>query len=237
MLSQPSVTRKKITLIKLVLAFLILVLAGVIILRGVDVRGIVANIAMRIRTAGPWAFFSAMALLPALGVPLLTFMLTAGSVFGERLGMGVVVGLSILAITVNMILSYVIARYPFRTLVDSILGRLGYSLPKVEQGDITDLAVILRVTPGIPFFVQNYLMGLACVPFGRYILISCLASWSYCTAFVLFGEALLHGKGKVAMIAGGLLVAATAVTHLVRRHYGRKIPDAEGIEDSIARNT
>ena len=44
---------------------------------------------------------------------------------------------------------------------------MGYRLPKVDRSDITDLIVILRVTPGFPFFVQNYLLGLAGAPAGE----------------------------------------------------------------------
>ncbi|HYD83513.1 MAG TPA: hypothetical protein VEA63_05660, partial [Opitutus sp.] len=89
-------------------------------------------------------------------------------------------------------------------------------------GDHTDLAIVVRVTPGIPFFVQNYLLGLAGVPLGKYLLVSCIISWSYTVGFVVFGDALLHGKGKMALLAVSLLVAAAVITHWLRKHYARK---------------
>jgi uncharacterized membrane protein YdjX (TVP38/TMEM64 family) len=102
------------------------------------------------------------------------------------------------------------------------IARLGYRVPQVDEGDLTDLAIVVRVTPGIPFFVQNYLLGIAGVPFGRYLLVSCTVVWLYTTGFVLFGDALLNGKGKMAMLAASVLVVAVVATHWARKHYGKK---------------
>ena len=208
--------------LRLLIGAIILIAGAMLVFGGINARILIEHGLAMIRTAGPWVFFSAMALLPALGAPVMTFLLTAGPIFGDRLGMGLVLVLSLGAITVNFILAYLLAKYVIHALVERLTLRFGYSLPKVEKSDTTDLAIIVRVTPGIPFFVQNYLLGLAGVPFLNYILVSCPICWSYATAFVLFGDALLHGKGKIAIIAGGLLIAATATTHLIRKHYAKR---------------
>ena len=49
--------------------------------------------------------------LPALGVPMLGFMLPAGPLWGEKLGMPMVVGLACAAVAVNFTLTYLLARY------------------------------------------------------------------------------------------------------------------------------
>jgi len=216
------VAKKKLPVLKFGLALVVAGGVAVFLLRGVDGRAAIVAGMEIIRGAGPVVFFAAMALLPAVGVPGLTFSLTAGPAFGERLGMGVVVALSLAATTVNLIITYALARRALRPLLEKWLTRLGYQLPEVEAGDMTDLAIVVRVTPGIPFFAQNYLLGLAGVPFGKYVVVSCVTTWIYTTAFVLFGDALLHGKGKVAMLAGSLLVLAVAATHWARKHYGKK---------------
>jgi uncharacterized membrane protein YdjX (TVP38/TMEM64 family) len=133
-----------------------------------------------------------------------------------------VVVLAIAALLVNMALSYFLASRAFRPLLEALVRRLGYKLPEVGSGDATDLIVLLRVTPGLPFPVQNYLLGLARVPFGKYMIISGVISGSLTTGFILFGDALLHGKGGVALFSILLLLALTVATHLVRKHYGRK---------------
>jgi len=200
--------------------------AGVIIVGlavlGLDLRALLDQGLALIRSAGPAAFFTAMVLLPACGVPMLAFSLPAVSLFAEKLGTVPVLIIAVLCMTANLTLTYALARRGLRPLLAKLVARLGYKLPQVEAGDATDLIVILRVTPGIPFFVQNYLAGLADAPFGRYMLVSCIIAWPMNVAIMLFGDALLHGKGRIALVSLSLMLALAAVTHLVRRHYGAK---------------
>jgi uncharacterized membrane protein YdjX (TVP38/TMEM64 family) len=211
---------------KIALVLACIAVAGCLVLHGVPWREYLERTLGAIRDAGPWAFFAAMALLPAAAVPMMAFTLTAGSAFGPRMGMGGVVAAGLAAITVNLIFTYWLARSVLRPWLSRLIQRLGYRYPKVETGDMTDLIVLLRVTPGFPFFVQNYLLGLADAPPVRYLVISCAASWTYTTVFILFGDALMHGRGRAVILSLSLLAALGAAAHLVRRHYGRKAAPA-----------
>jgi uncharacterized membrane protein YdjX (TVP38/TMEM64 family) len=139
--------------------------------------------------------------------------------------MGMVVFFSLVATVANLLLTYTLGRKLLRPPLAWLMARLGYKLPQVAATDTTDLAIILRVTPGLPFCVQNYLLGLAEIPFGKFFLWSCILSLPQTAGFVLFGDALLHGKGGLLLTAGLLLVAAMAFAHFLRRHYsGKKTP-------------
>jgi uncharacterized membrane protein YdjX (TVP38/TMEM64 family) len=216
----PAPQRKLLLLAAAALA--VLAVAGLLVLRGYDVQGGINRGVALLGTGGPWVFFIAMALLPAAGMPLLAFSLTAGRIFEQRMGMTGVVVAGLAAATVNLILTYWLARRAFRPAFARLVKRLGYAMPQLDAADQTDLIIVLRVTTGIPFFVQNYLLGLADTPFVRYLVISCVAVWTYTTGFILVGDALLQGKGHLAFIAVGILVAAIALTHFVRRHYAGK---------------
>lgn len=209
-------------LVKAALAGGVLLAVAALLLRGVDLRGLLNTAMETLRTAGPVAYFGAMALLPALGMPASFFVLPAVGIFGPQFGTTTAVLLALGALTFNYCLAYGLARRGLRPLLTVLVTRLGYKLPEVESGDATDLMILLRVTPGVPFFVQNYLAGLGEVPFGRYFLISGLIVWPLNTAFLLFGDALLHGKGKVALLSLCGVVALTTLLHLVRRHYERR---------------
>lgn len=217
-----SPTAKKVPWLKLGIAAAVVAVVGILILRGVDVRAWLNRLMDMVRSAGPTAFFLGLVLLPAMGVPVLAFVLTAGSAFGPQLGMPLVVTLCIVCTILNLILSYSLARWAFRPGLTRLMQRMGYSLPRVEGGDIMSLIIILRVTPGIPFFVQNYLLGLAEAPFVRYVLVSSLLSFPQTIGFVLFGDALTQGKGKLVIAAIGLLVAASLTMQIIRRRYARK---------------
>jgi uncharacterized membrane protein YdjX (TVP38/TMEM64 family) len=208
-------------LVKLTVATVLAVVVAVLVARGLNLKAFVQQGLDLIRGAGPVAFFVAMAFLPALGVPMLAFALSAGPVFSERLGLGWVIVLANLMETLNLMMTYLLARRGLRPLFEKLVARLGYKLPQVEAGDVTDLIVILRVTPGVPFFAQNYLLGLAEVPFGKYVVLSCLIAWPLNTALMLFGDALLSGQGRMALIGLCTVLALTAGAHLVRKHYER----------------
>jgi uncharacterized membrane protein YdjX (TVP38/TMEM64 family) len=209
-------------LLKLAVAGLVLLVAAVFVARGLDLKTLLAQGLELIRGAGPVVFFTAMALLPAFGAPLSAFSLTAGPVFVPTLGLGLVIFIALSAITFNMALSYWLARWAFRPLIEKLFRRLGYNLPRAAAGDEVDLIVLLRVTPGVPFPVQNYLLGLAEVPFGKYLLVSCAIQLPINAAFIAFGDALLSGRGKVALITLSVILALMAGTQLLRKHYGKK---------------
>lgn len=206
-------------LIKL-MAVAVVALGGATFLAlGYDVEAVIQQGFGLIRSAGPIAFFTGMALLPAIGAPLSFFSLTAGSVFGPQLGMTQVLALSLTAIAANIALGYALGSRVFRPPLKYMLGRMGYSLPQVATGDATELVVLLRVTPGLPFPVQNYLLGLATVPFIRYLVISCMVAFPLNAAIILFGEALLQGRGRMALIGVLLLLACLIGIHMVRKRY------------------
>jgi uncharacterized membrane protein YdjX (TVP38/TMEM64 family) len=228
-LPEESVAPKKLPIAKLAMVGGVLVVVGLVVLYFVGWR-VALDEVLRLKTvvvawmaaAGPVVFFSAMAVLPGLGVPNSPFALTAGPVFGERLGLPVVTLLGLAAITINLTLTYWLARRWLRPVCGRLLERFGYKLPAVATGDVTDLIVLIRVTPVLPFFVQNYLLGLADVPFLRYLLISMAIQGSLNVGFILFGDALNHGRGGMALTSV-LLIATLAVgTHLLRKHYGKK---------------
>jgi uncharacterized membrane protein YdjX (TVP38/TMEM64 family) len=177
-----------------------------------------------LREAGPAVYFLSMAILPAVGVPLSFFTLTAGAGVGPPIGMPAVLALSLGAVGANIALSYVLARRAFRPPLEYVVRRLGYSIPAARPDDTTDLVVLLRVTPGIPFPVQNYLLGFAAVPFLPYLLISCLIALPLNGAIIVFGEALLQGRGRAALVGLLALVAVMAAISLVRRRISRKVP-------------
>jgi uncharacterized membrane protein YdjX (TVP38/TMEM64 family) len=217
-----TAAQRRLRLVKVGAAALVLLVGAGLVARGYDLKGAVEHGLALVRGAGPVVFFLSMALLPAVGAPQMAFSLTAGPLFGAQLGMGVVVLLATLAMFFNMALSYWMASRVLRPVLEALLGRLGYKIPQVQEGDETGLIVVLRVTPGIPFPVQNYLLGLARASFGRYLLLSMVLQGPLNAAFVVFGDALLHGQGKMVFYGLSAIIVLLVGTHLLRKHYSRK---------------
>jgi len=177
---------------------------------------------LRLREAGPGVFFVAMALLPAAGFPLLAFTLAAGPVFGPTLGAGWVIVWSLAAVIVNLLLTYWLADRAFRPLVGRLLTYLDFRLPEHLAGSAWQLSLIVRLTPGPPFWVQSYLLGLIRVPLVPYLTVSTGVVAGYIVALVWGGEAIASGNGRLAFAAVGVLAASIAGLQLLRRRAARR---------------
>ena len=170
-----------------------------------------------LRNLGAPVFFTAMAILPALGFPLLPFALAAGPVFGPVLGTGGVVTCAILAVSVNVTLSYALAATVFRPPVKSLVMRLGYRLPDTNLHNAWFLTLLVRVTPGLPFWMQSYVLGLVRVRFCAYLVVSSLVPAGYLTGAIVFGDAMLQGKTGAAFFAIGLIMLAGTGLYFLRK--------------------
>ncbi len=213
---------RKGLLIKAAVAGVLVLAAGVLIWRGVDIKGLIVQGVTLIAGAGPWVFFGAMAVLPAFGAPQLAFALPAGPAFIPLWGRGGVLVAYGVAIALNLALSYWLARFALRPLVARLMARLGYRLPPVPRDEQVELTVLVRVTPGTPFCFQNYLLGLGEVSFPTYMAISWPVAMAYGVGFVLAGDALMRGEARMAIFGVSVLVVAVIAVHLLRKHYGKR---------------
>lgn len=213
---------KKGLLIKLAVVVVVAGALGVAVLRGLDVRSWVDQGLAQVRSAGPLAFFAGMAVLPAMGCPMSPFTLSAGSLFAPSLGWPIVLIATWVALSINVTITYVAARWLARPWLEKLVLRFGYRWPQVRPDEYWDFTILLRVTPGPPFFLQSALLGLAEIPLRIYLIGSVLIAGAYGTAFVVFGEALLSGKGRMVLLGGGAVAALAVGTHLLRRHLSRK---------------
>ncbi|MGC4073680.1 MAG: hypothetical protein QM760_14460 [Nibricoccus sp.] len=214
---KPTPAQKKALLIKLALVCVAGLVGGFLILRGLDVRGLLDDAVKLVREVGAPAFFAVMAFLPAFGMPLSPFWLSAAPVFAPVLGLPLVIALCSVSLAINLTITYWLARYTFRPMLVWLVQRLGYSLPKVAEADRVSVAVLVRVTPGPPFCVQGYLLGLAEIPYRMYMLVSWPISMAYGIAFIYFGDSLAQGKGKLALLSLCGVVALIVGFKFLRR--------------------
>lgn len=175
-----------------------------------------------LQSAGPVVFFGAMAVLPAVGFPMSLFYLAAASAFVPQMGLGGVIAASGAAIAIDLALSYWLARYGLRPWLEQMISRTKYKIPVIAPAEQNQIILLVRITPGPPFFLQNFLLGLAEVRFSSYFWISWVINMLFAVGFIVFGEAIVQGKGKAAFFGFSALVALVMIIHLVRRHYGKK---------------
>jgi uncharacterized membrane protein YdjX (TVP38/TMEM64 family) len=170
-------------------------------------------------SASPPLFFSAMALLPAVGLPLTPFYIIAGATFGVWVGL---IG-SLIALTVNLSICYVVAKSIPRAWLQNVLERFGTELPRFEQtSNAVRFSVLVKFTPGVPMLLKNYLLGLSGVPFKVYLFTSLVTSALYAVPLMVLGNSLFDHDWNKSRVALVLALAAGAGVWLWRRRAKRQ---------------
>jgi uncharacterized membrane protein YdjX (TVP38/TMEM64 family) len=177
------------------------------------------------REAGPLPFFGAMAVLPAVGIPITPLFVLAGATFGVGpglLGSGVALGL-------NLTLCYAIARSELRPRLESLLRRFEYELPQFEEGDRGSLrfTLLVKLAPGAPAAVKNYLLGIIRVPFPLYFGASMLITGAYAVLCVVVGDSVFEHHVVRVLVVGVVVVAVAAGWWWRRRREDHREHDVE----------
>jgi uncharacterized membrane protein YdjX (TVP38/TMEM64 family) len=170
-----------------------------------------------VRAAGPFAFFGAMALVPA---PLAWFTLPAGEAFAPMLGLPGVVAAALAAVAVQIAWCYAAARHVFRPKLRDWLERRGHRVPEVSRENAWAVVLLVRLVPGPPLPLQCALLGLARVPFGIYFVASWLITVPWVVGGVVLGRGALGGRVGLIVAGAGVLGAAAAAAWLARRRLG-----------------
>jgi len=211
--------RRKLPLVKLSLGVAVLAAVAFFALRGVNYVDLAQRVLAYIRDAGPWAFFSVTAVAPAFGAPLSAFSLTAGEAFGRQMTMPGVVAAVLAAVAVNLAFTYWLARYALRPILSRVTERYGYAIPRVTPGNALSITLVLRLTPGPPYFMQSYILGLAEVPFRLYMVVSFLCTIPWAVAFVVLGKGIFNGNFQLVLYGVGVIVVASVCVHWIRKRY------------------
>lgn len=179
-----------------------------------------------IRDLGPIPFFLALALLPAVGFPTTPFFLVAGAAFG--LGIGIVG--SIVSQALNLVLCYWLATRYLHGFLERVIARTKYRIPQVREENRLKVTLLIKITPGPPNFLKNYILGLAGIPFGMYFLVSLPASAGYGVAVIVLGDSLLDGNIGQGVVAVCILVSLMLGIRLLRDYILRRKKRAEAGE-------
>jgi len=221
--TEEPLPKRKLPVFTLCILAFAAVAATLLLLRGVDVRGLAGQGMNMIRDAGPWVYFAATAFLPAVGAPLSAFTIVAGEAFAAQMTLAGVIAATLAAIAANLALTYWLARRALRPLLSRFTEYYGYRIPRVTKANALNVALFIRLTPGPPFFMQSYMLGLAEVPFRLYMAVSWLCILPWAVAFVVLGKGAFAGNFKLVLTGVGVLVAATALVHWIRKRYAARV--------------
>lgn len=161
-------------------------------------------------------------LLPLFFLPVtpVYFLASARAVDGSTFM--VALAYCYVGVLANMAFSYFLARR-FGRFLRSKLAARGIHVPEVPRYEQYEFTFLMRMIPGNPLVVQNYVLGLADIPFDRYMLVSIAVQFVQIAAYVYLGEAIFEGgMSKIFLgvsVVGVLCVAAA----MLKKAYGYKL--------------
>ena len=170
-----------------------------------------AEFFLRVR---PWLLFAVLVVLPGLPVPTSALLVLAGTVWSRDPLAACAVCL--LALALNMSWTYWAAARPGRHVVEKLLAATTLRIPELPRDNHLRMILILRLTPGVPLFMQNYLLGFFRVPFRLYLPVSMGCSGLIASGIVLSAAGLADGNLRIILTGVPLLVLGMVAVQWAR---------------------
>ena len=190
-------------------AFLMLIVAGFLLLAAVDFEP--SRLIDSIRGTSPLHFLLLMVALPLIGFPISAFYLYAGSAFPWWQA----TLLCSLSLALNMAIAYPLAKFLLTAPVSRFMARYRRTLPALTERNQFRVTFLVRSIPGIPYFMQNYMLPLLGVRFPPYLLIS----WSIQSIFAAGMAALPALVDRTGWVPAGIIAALLVLLMPFRRIY------------------
>lgn len=168
-----------------------------------------------------FGFLSIALLIP---IPASLLYVTAGPLYG--------IGPSLIgvaaALTVNTIIVHTIGTTAIRPRLIKMIRARNLSLPTLSAPkDQIVFATLLRVTPGLPFFLQSWTIVLAGIERLPFLLLSVGIQMIYAAGFIVLGRSAFEGRVALAVGAGIFLLVAAIGARFVYKKLSAQSGESE----------
>ncbi len=179
----------------------------------------------------PLAFYSlAIFLLPIFFLPVTPVFILASARAGES-SYALVLFFCLLGVTANIVASYFISQ-KFGSFLRKVLARRGITIPEIPGYEQYELTFLMRMIPGNPLAVQNYVLGAANVSFFKYVVVSLPIQYIQISAYVYFGEGIFEGGISKIILGSSILLVIGIIARMLEKRYGYKLKGrGDGLPD------
>lgn len=179
-----------------------------------------SNLAL-LGTPSPFVFFGVMAVVCVLPVPVSAFYVAGAAIYGSQTTLAWVG----LALAINIWLAQTLAARTLRPFALRLLAARKIRPPELrDANDVLAFVVLVRIAPGVPFFAQNLVLGLADVDRLRSLVVSLPIQLVFASGFVLLGQSAFEGRLGVAAAAIGMIGSLSLAARLVHRRLAQRLP-------------
>jgi uncharacterized membrane protein YdjX (TVP38/TMEM64 family) len=131
--------------------------------------------------------------------------------------------IALIAATAGASLAFLVARHLARDSVRRAIEtrRDTAAIDRAIAAEGWKIVLLLRLSPVVPFNLQNYLFGVTAVPFGPYVAATFVGIAPATTVFVTIGAlgnaSLDPAGGRWALLGGGLIATVAAIVLVMRK--------------------
>jgi uncharacterized membrane protein YdjX (TVP38/TMEM64 family) len=168
--------------------------------------------------AHPWALITVLATLPGLGFPISPVLVLFGVVLAPRYGMPATLALALAAQAVCTTWTFLLAAGPLRGWLSAYVLR-HRALPILTGANTVRLGLIMRLTPGIPYALQNVVLGILGMRLRPYWLVSLPTTSLWAIGFVMTGGAIFKGAFGWTITGLVLLIVLMLATRIWSRKH------------------
>lgn len=165
----------------------------------------------QLRQWGPVPFYAAFAVCISIGAPPTPFLLAAGAAFDLRTNL---IGCSV-AYVCSLSLTYAYAHRLFKRQLEDFIAAKAPFLAGLLQDHPVTATLLIRLTPGFPYVLQNCLLVTICRSLAGFLLLSLPPLIGLGLLYASLGQSLLAGQYGLLLV---LLFLLSGVL-LVRRHF------------------
>jgi uncharacterized membrane protein YdjX (TVP38/TMEM64 family) len=170
--------------------------------------------------ANPSLLFCSIAILPGLGFPVSVLFAAAGVVWGTNVKSCSIV---MSALALNLTWTYYVMQSPMGCWIRSKIPAKWLCFLDADRGSAFRILLAMRIAPGMPLFIQNYLLGLLKIPFAVYFPVSLLFNSLWACAYMLSGGAFFSGRSGQAFAAISLFILIIILTRLIRSYLAKSM--------------
>lgn len=168
--------------------------------------------------AHPWTLVLLLATVPGLGFPISPILFLFGIVLVPRFGLPATLALGIAAQGLCTTWAYALAAGPLRVWLLRVFYK-DRPLPDLGSGNALRLGLILRLTPGIPYALQNIVLGLVGMRLRPYLLVSIPTTALWTVGFITTGGAIFEGHTGMAISGVAIIFVLVIATRMISRKY------------------
>jgi uncharacterized membrane protein YdjX (TVP38/TMEM64 family) len=151
-----------------------------------------------LRASPPILFFTAFLVASLLPFPIALFYVTSGAAYGIPASLAWIAG----ALVVSNLLLHAASRSLLHPAFQALAARRGHRIPVFDSPLDEALFIgLVRITPGIPYFLQNVILAAARLDLLRFVVLSVAIQMIYATGFVVLGRSALEGRLAWALAA------------------------------------